>query len=91
MVHLETARTATPDCRPRLSAVDVGNGDGGPLIVEIVKWADRPTNPARANGTPDPRFTPALTRFNFYEYTRLNRSGMRLSALTLGSRQIQMR
>jgi hypothetical protein len=38
-MRLEAARTAAPYCHPRLSAVDVGNSDGGPLVVEIVRFA----------------------------------------------------
>ena len=37
-MRLEAARTAAPYCHPRLSAVDVGNSEGGPLIVEIVRF-----------------------------------------------------
>jgi hypothetical protein len=35
----EAARTAVPYCDPRLSAVDVSNSNGGPLVIEIVKFA----------------------------------------------------
>jgi hypothetical protein len=32
-------RRGAPYVHPRLSVIDVGNCDGGPLIVEIVKFA----------------------------------------------------
>ena len=37
-MRLEAARTAAPYCHPRLSAVDVGNSDGGNLIIEIIEF-----------------------------------------------------
>ena len=42
-MRFEAARTAAPYCHPRLSAVDVSSSDGGPAIVEIVKFSrDKP-------------------------------------------------
>ena len=34
----QRARAAAPYCHPRLSAVDVGNGEGGDLIIELVQF-----------------------------------------------------
>lgn len=36
------AKDAAPYLHPRLSAVDLGNKDGKPLVVEIVRFADMP-------------------------------------------------
>jgi hypothetical protein len=38
-MRLEAARAAAPYVHPRLSAVDVGSSGGGPLVVEIVRFA----------------------------------------------------
>jgi hypothetical protein len=48
-VRLEAARAAAPYCHPRLSAVDVSNSDGGPLVVEIVRFGGSPDEPGEGN------------------------------------------
>jgi hypothetical protein len=34
----DAARAAAPYCHPRLSGIDVGSGEGGALIIELVQF-----------------------------------------------------
>jgi hypothetical protein len=47
-LRIDAAGRVAPYVHPRLSAVDVSNGDGGPLVVEIVRFG-RDDEPGPAN------------------------------------------